>query len=626
MLFNRVSVNYFIIFSGIVFFLIRWHQPFLMFNETIDAKIIFESVSDGYKYLPSFKLFSEFNLNNSFDSEITNLKNLTAPVSSFYLHLFLYSIIKSWAFIALELLCIILFLGIFYKISRLLDFKRETSFLISIFLYNLPLILDLTLLSNYTYISVISSDLYSLRFPRPLITNLFLYYFILITLSILNKGQLLKRKKFIIIGVASGLLFSSFLYHFLLGQITLIFCLIYMYKNKFFSFLLNNYISLIFLIIAFLVVSSPFLINLFFTEKDFLERVGALDLNLEKKKILINYTLKKFLDVKFVLVLIVSFFLIFLVNCKKYKKILLKNNIFIFLFFSSIISPIIFIIFSPTFFSHFYFFNNLTVIIFFLFIFFIFSKLIQEYLFKNISRNKFNFFSLITIILFIFLNFFGVRANYISNQLDNENYKLRNEFNNIIDIIKKNEIDLKVSSLLTFDNKVMTWFILNDIKNIKIVNGIFVSKTHEMVENDLIKSFKFLNLNKNDLRKFLSNKKMGWRYRNDNVMNLFWFRYQANSLTTFKNSKDFDKDILNFIKTSSPAMSQQLIMPNFEIERLVQKFVNYKKKHSVPDLIIINKNDSILSKSIIDYKIFCKNFDGEIYLLYLNKKKINKCN
>ena len=43
---------------------------------------------------------------------------------------------------------------------------------------------------------------------------------------------------------------------------------------------------------------------------------------------------------------------------------------------------------------------------------------------------------------------------------------------------------------------------------------------------------------------FLENKKKSsWRYRNENVKNLFWMRYQANSLTTFKRSKDFDKKL-----------------------------------------------------------------------------------
>ena len=94
----------------------------------------------------------------------------------------------------------------------------------------------------------------------------------------------------------------------------------------------------------------------------------------------------------------------------------------------------------------------------------------------------------------------------------------------------------------------MVWFILNDIQNLKVINGIFTTKKHEMIENDLINNFRYLRLNKDDFEKFIMNKKKGWRYRNDNIMNFFWHRYQVNQLTTFGNSNDFDKLILEYIK------------------------------------------------------------------------------
>ena len=596
-----------------------------MFNENIDVKIIFEGITDAYKYFPIFKSFTDLNLSNSYDIEITNLNNLIVPFGSFYLHYVLYLFIKSWAFIVLELTCIVIFLGIFYKISRLLDFKREVSLLISVFLYNLPLFLDITTLSSYSYVNVISFDLYSLRFPRPLITNLFLYYFMIIILSTLNKGEFIKRKKFILLGALSSLSLTSFLYHFLLIQITFLFTIIYLYRTKFISYLFKNYISFSLLIVSFLIFSLPLILNYNFSEKEFLERMGALNLDSVKRKILINYTFNKFLDIKFIFVITISIGLTYLINCQKYKKLLSKNNLFLFMFFASIISPIIFILFSPSFFSHFYFFNNLTVIIFFLLIFFIFSKLIQGNLIKSIPSKNLNALITIIIIFIFFVNFLGIRNNYISNKINSDNYNLRTEFNDIVDIVQRNNIDLNESSLLTFDNKFMVWFILNEIGYLKIVNGIFIPKKHEMIENDLIKSFNFLNLDKNDFKRFIMNKKKGWRYRNDNIVNLFWHRYQANSLTTFKGSKDFDEKILNFINNSSPIMSQQLVIPNFEIDRLVLKFDKDIKFNSEPDLVIVDKKDPILNKSIIDPNKFCKVFDGQYYVFYQVMKN-DKCN
>ena len=66
-------------------------------------------------------------------------------------------------------------------------------------------------------------------------------------------------------------------------------------------------------------------------------------------------------------------------------------------------------------------------------------------------------------------------------------------------------------------------------------------------ENDLISAFKFLNKDSNDFINFLKNKKSGWRYFNINTQTFFWFKYSANSLMTYKESKNFDKETLNFI-------------------------------------------------------------------------------
>ena len=145
-----------------------------------------------------------------------------------------------------------------------------------------------------------------------------------------------------------------------------------------------------------------------------------------------------------------------------------------------------------------------------------------------------------------------------------------------------------------------------------------VPKKHSMIENDLISTFKYLGLNRKDLQKFIENQKISsWRYRNENVKNLFWMRYQANSMITHKDTKNFDSEVLEFINQSSPLLSQQLIMPNNEIQRLLLKFDHTEEEsYKNPEIIIINKTNSILIKSIIDENIFCKAFEGRFYVLY----------
>ena len=448
----------------------------------------------------------------------------------------------------------------------------------------------------------------------------------MVSLSIFNKGELVQRKKFIILGILSGLSFTSFFYHFLIEQITLLICVIYLYRNKFLKYISENYISLIFFLISFLIVSLPLILNINFAEKDFLQRTGLLDLDFERKKILLKYSFKKFLDLKFLILIIFSIILYYFINNKENKNAFSGNTLFIFLFLSSIISPIIFIILSPSYFSHFYFFNNLTIIIFFLLIFFVSSKFLQINLLNKLPNKVFKFLLIILIFLIFSSNFYGVRNNYFSNQLSYKVFKTRSEINSIVNIIYKEGFDLSKSTLLTFDNKIMVWSILKDIKYLSVANGLFTPKKNEMIENDLIGSFKFLRLTEDDLRNFIKNKKRGWRYRNDNILDLFWNRYQENSLTTFNNSNDFDNEVLEFINKTSPIMSQQLIIPNFEIERFINKFENFNENYNEPNLIIINKKDSILAKSVIDPEIFCKIFDGEFYVFYHSINKDKKCN
>ena len=125
----------------------------------------------------------------------------------------------------------------------------------------------------------------------------------------------------------------------------------------------------------------------------------------------------------------------------------------------------------------------------------------------------------------------------------------------------------------------------------------------------------------------IKNKKLSyWRYRNDNIKNLFWMRYQANSMVTHKNSKNFDKEILEFIIKSSPLLSQQLAIPNEEFKRLILKFdtTNFLS-FTNPNIIIIDKRHLILKKSIIDSKTFCKAFEGKIYDFYYSFNLNSNC-
>jgi len=92
---------------------------------------------------------------------------------------------------------------------------------------------------------------------------------------------------------------------------------------------------------------------------------------------------------------------------------------------------------------------------------------------------------------------------------------------------------------------------------------------------------------------------------------------EAEELGTYKNSKNFDKEIFEFINKSPPTLSQQLAMPNGEIERLLSKYESENNSlFFSPKIIIINKKNPILEKSYISNNIYCKAFEGTIYDFY----------
>jgi hypothetical protein len=626
MLSNKKNyINFWILFISFFIFTLRWYNPITSFDEQIDISIIFESIGDGYMYLAPFKAFANLDLSNSYDPIIKNLNNISVPIGAFYLHFIVYYLLGPLTFIILEFFFILVFIIIFYKIARFLSLTRVESLTVSVILLSAPILLELLSLSETTYIRVIHSDLYSLRFPRPLVTNIFFYSFILYIFKLLNKKFFIK-KNFILIGIITGLTFTSFFHLFFLEQLVLLVIIFYVYKYESLNKFKNKFNFIILYLISFLVVSLPFLINMYFTEVDFLERSGVTFSNYERKSIIISYLLGKLLNFNFLIVFLISILILIFVNYNKKFVALKKLNIFLIIFYTSILAPFLFVLLSPKIFSHLFLLINFVIISAFLLFFFSIILFIKFYFIKFSSLKNINNFAFLIIFILLSCNFYQINKNYNEIQLKEESVTLRNEFKKISSFIKEdNNFNLN-NNLLTFDNKFITWAILNDIKYLKYNNGILTPKTNKMIENNLIQTFKYLNLSKDDFYYFIKNKKLSsWRYRNENIKNLFWMRYQANSLITHQDSKNFDPEILNFINKSSPLLSHQLVMPNNEIKRLLLKFDKINSDPEDPDLIILNKDNKALVKSKIDLKKFCKKFDGKYYVFYYKSKTNFNC-
>ena len=402
-----------------------------------------------------------------------------------------------------------------------------------------------------------------------------------------------------------GLTFSSFFFIFLLQLISLLIILIYNYKLNLIHKIKENNKKIILTTIIFLFLISPFIYLLINTNESYTQRLGLFNISFENKIFLIKHYLYKLFRPKiFLLYFLIGIFYFVVKNKFFHQKKFI--DVFLILFLSSIISPIIFIILSNKI-SFLYHFNNLVVITSIILL--IFMSLIFVLKLINFLENKKYYLPLNLTIIFILLIFYHFSETFVGYKNLKEDQG-RLERNQIISLIKNNSnINIKYLNLLTFDTQLMSWAVLNDVKFLKILDGTYSVKEDTTTENDLIEVFKFLSLDKKDFKNFLKNKKIGYRYINHDDRMIFWQKYQANSLFTFKNSKNFEKNILSFIKNSSPFYAHQFAIPNDEFLRLLNKFEKIKENLNFePQIVIIDNSHKLLNKAKLNMNNYCEYF------------------
>ena len=604
---------FFNIFSiSLLIFTIKW---FFFFYGDLKFDLITKIVFDlkDWQYLTLIYNLSELNFNPSYNQDLLDLKFLSFPIYSILFHSLFFFIFDIYGFILIEFFIILSFFYIFFNFFKFLGIDRIESIFLSLLIFCLPSLIDYFNLYEFPYVTAVK-ELYYLRVPRPSVSHLYLFLFFLLLISKSAKTEF-KLWQLAAAGSLFAFMFSSFYYNLAISGI--LFLIYYFYisfksNKKIIKYIKDSLVVLFF----FIFFSIPTIILLLGSEPDYLVRVGLVNLNLEKKEILLNHFIQQIFSIKFILIFVVITICYFFLKSKKNYKTEGLNLLY-FIFLSSFLSPIFFIILSPTISEIFHFSNMLVALTFFVLL--IFSILI---LFSY--KGYFSLYSSSLKICILFLVFIYSTNNYSiakKSSLSSEKIHL----NELINEIKNINID-KDDSILTFDGKVQTILILNDYKNFNNVLGFYTSLNDEELEYNLINIFKFLKLSSDDFNSFIKNKKSGWRYINSNIGGTFYMKYQANRITTFENSMDFNNEELTSISKSSPFHSQQLIIPNFEIKRLNEKFMNFSKIKALdPTLIIINSNDLFSNNSAVNDKIYCSKFINDTYMIFILKKNNPKC-
>ena len=618
--------NNFSLFVAIYAFLIvaiKWSITFYIFpNENHLNKIIFE-IPDIY-YFPYLLNILEFNFSPDYLDIYKSDSLIPIPFYSIFIHTIFYQIFNIYGFLIIEFFSLILFFLIFFNIFQKINLNNFLSFSLIMVIFLLPLIFeDISKhISNEINLSVIS-NLYSFRFPRPIITSLYFFWglYLAIKYSLKEKNDI---KDYILIGVCLSLCFVSYYYHFI--NLVILFFIIFL--KKYFSnkkFLIENIKYLLISIIFFIILSLPFLILLHLSENDYSLMIGVIDLDFEKKFQLIYYLSGKIISAKFLFTFLIVT-LLFLYLFKQKNKFNNQALLIVYLFFvASIISPFIFLILSPAVSEISNFLNWIVInaiLAFLVFITVFINLLLDKLNFRKILNFKILRF-IPTFLMVIFFLYFQINHYDQSKKKQNDNF--RYELAKLQNLYEKK--NLVLDNILSFIPEVQIWWMLNGKKKFTTIDAAFTSLKFNQLEKSFIENLKFLKFSDDQFKKIISNKKTSWRYDNKYIKYFSWYKYQANSLVTYQNTNDFKEIELKYILKSSPTKGMQIIIPKFEMERLINLYENHQTKISFkkPDIIVMKNNSQISEFSSINELIYCQLNEYKFLNVYI-KKNDNNCN
>ena len=163
----------------------------------------------------------------------------------------------------------------------------------------------------------------------------------------------------------------------------------------------------------------------------------------------------------------------------------------------------------------------------------------------------------------------------------------------------------------------MNLWLLNKNTELVISDGFINSSKNKDIEFNLINNLKNFEISNDEFKNILSFGKS--EIRNDFLMRLYTYKYQANSIYTYSELDNYSKDIRNKIINTSPFRAQQQIMPEDEKMRLISLFNKIKlDEKSFSDIVIINKKISPKNFKVYNkkYSLVYSNYLYDIY--YLN--------
>ncbi|WP_440928146.1 hypothetical protein [Candidatus Pelagibacter sp.] len=566
---------YILFFLSILFFLTKWIYSYLInFDLDIFTRILF-NVDDRH-YLPLVYSFSKFDLNPVYNNYDESFLFLPFPIYSIGIHSIFFKIFGISSFLITEWLFIFLFLFLNFKIFDLIGLEKIENFTLIIILVCLPSLIFFLNLNNLSIYFNSLLHYHSTNFPRPLVSSIYLLLFLYLSIRLIKSYS---PVLIIFIGIVFSLLFGSVYYH--LPICGLLFLIIYFKK-----FFLENRMKLefhfknLFFISIGLILMIPQIFIVIKAEPLYTSVAGLTDINFENKKIILNSVLTKLSSSKFIIFFTINSILFFLV-----KKINTNVNngleVFYYFFISSIFGFLIFVIISPKI-SEIYHFNNLILysglLNFFIYVYIFFFNILRKFKYKNIF-----------VISLILISLISINSFYYKQSKIRDTSEVFN-FQKTINFIKKKNINSN-TKVLTFDENLQIYFILNDFSQILLTTTFFNSKNLNLMEKELFFYLKFIGVSEDKFLNLIKNEKASWRYFNSFLSQFYYLKYQKSQINKHLFDKeDFSNEEWVHLINTSPSSPQNIFLSINEKNILLNKFIKYQKEFALPELIIKNKN------------------------------------
>lgn len=590
-----------------------------------DESLLFKIIGFGEKDFISYSFLVESlsRLDLSTDwNQVEKARDIIGfPIFSLIWHSIFYIFFGHYSFLILEVFFYSLLIVIIYKVIHLLNKNLNYSITITILLF---LVLEILILANllldFNILKVLKLPIYEFliyRFPRPLITSIYLFTFIFFLIKFdSEKNTKVSLIYPFIFGILSFLQINSFFFIFVTCFLTTLLYLVLRFKQKVFSFFNQNITQILIFSLFVLSGLALFIIQMIFTEEDYSNRIGTYMINFDEKIILLKLFLSKIFQLEIIFLILISLFLRFDNKFIKFNEIKnSKYDILLIFFFASLLSPFIFLVFTNKVIALYQFWTTVKFFGFF-YIFICVCQFFVTSIIKKQILSKLVYFLPVLLILFNLTNNL-LKQERIDKQFisDKENVKKY-----LIDNNYKNNKKLFYTDSKAFKH---LWLELGN-KNIIGLNGFIVSQNDEQFENTKMNLMKFFMIDNDDFFQMLNEDEKNLYGRND-FAHSFVYKYTINSLRFYKPFElEYSKNLQKRIMNIPPIVWWYTFFPNSEKERLMNKYENFKiNENLIPEILIINnsKKNENFEKIISEYNLqeVLKNYSFTI----LVKKNLN---